>query len=83
MPTRRIKEITFPTGETHKVEELDFTIVREDWNEYQLTSGEFLKMKTVLAKVFWVLDEKGNRMHTADGDPHLIVRSNNQVVASE
>lgn len=80
---RKIKDITFPDGQTLKVEEMEFDIVKEDWNEYQLGDGTYLKMKTSLMKVFWVLDEKEDRMFTLDGDPRLMVRSSNQVVASE
>lgn len=79
----RTKDITFPDGNTRKVEELDFDIVKEDWNEYQLSAGSYLKLKTVLQRVFWVLDIEGNRMYNDDGDPFLLIRSSNQVVASE
>jgi len=80
----RIKDMTFPDGETRKIEELDFEIIREEWNEYQLAHGAAsLKVKTVVVKVFWVLDSSGARMYNPEGDPFLIVRSNNQVVASE
>ena len=30
----KIKEITFPDGMTRKVEEMDFEIVKENWNEF-------------------------------------------------
>lgn len=79
----KIKELTFPDGETRKVEEIDFEIVKEDWNEYQLADGSYLKYKSVVYKVFWVLDDAGKRTFTMEGDPHLIVRSSAQVVASE
>ncbi len=82
MPAR-IKEMTFPDGVTRKVEELDFDIVKEDWNEYQLADGSYLKVKTIVVKVFWVLDEQENRAYTVEGDPYLLVRSNNQIAASE
>jgi hypothetical protein len=83
MATLKTKEMTFPDGITRKVEEMDFSIIKEDWSEYQLDSGTYVKLKTVLHKVFWVLDDQGNRIYTAEGDPHLLVRSSNQVVASE
>lgn len=79
----KIREMTFPDGVTRRIEELDFDIVKEEWNEYQLTDGSYLKVKTVVVKVFWVLDDQGNRDYTAEGDPHLIVRSNNQISASD
>jgi len=79
----KIKEITFPDGETRKVEEMDFKIVKEDWNEYQLVDGTTLKTKSILMKVYWVLDPSGKRMYTPAGDPSIIINSVNQVVASE
>ena len=79
----KIKDITFPDGQTRKVEEMDFDIVKEDWNEYQLSDGTFLKTKSILTKVYWILDSTGKRMYTQDGDPFLLVNNANQVVASE
>lgn len=79
----KVKDMAFPDGETGKAEELDFDIVKEDWNEYQLADGGYLKFKAVVQRVFWVLDSSGNRTYTREGDPYLVVRSNNQVVASE
>jgi len=79
----KIKEITFPDGITRKVEEIDFEIVKEDWNEYQLIDGTYMKLKTIVQKILWVLDDEGNRQFTMDGDPYLLVRSTNQVVATE
>jgi len=79
----RIKDVTFPDGVTRKVEEMDFDIVKEDWNEYQLSDGTYMKMRAVVAKIYWVLDPTGKRMFTPDGDPMLLVSSGNQVVASE
>lgn len=79
----KIKDLTFPDGVTRKIEELDFEIVQERWNEYQLADGTYLKVKAVVQKVFWALDAGGNRMYTNDGDPFLVVRSTNQIVASE
>lgn len=83
MASTKIREMTFPDGVTRKVEEMDFSIVKEDWNEYQLDSGIYMKMKAVVQKVYWVLDDKGSRQYTVEGDPYLLVRSSNQVVASE
>jgi hypothetical protein len=79
----KIKDITFPDGQTRKVEQLDFDIVKEDWNEYQLADGVYLKSKTILTKVYWILDDTGKRMYTPEGDPFLIMNSANQVVATE
>lgn len=79
----KIKDITFPDGQTRKVEEIDFDIIKEDWNEYQLTDGAYLKVKSVVTKIYWILDSTGKRMYTPGGDPFLLVNSANQVVASE
>jgi hypothetical protein len=79
----KIKDITFPDGQTRKVEQLDFDIVKEDWNEYQLADGVYLKSKTIMTKVYWILDNTGKRMYTPEGDPLLIVNSTNQIVATE
>jgi hypothetical protein len=42
-----------------EVSEEDFEIVREDWNEYRLLDGGTVRVKTTVARIFRVLDEKG------------------------
>lgn len=79
----KIREITFPDGVTRKVEELNFEIIKEDWNEYQLESGVYVKLKAIAQRFFWVLDDSGSRAYSMEGDPQILVVSNNQVVASE
>ena len=83
MSQGKIREITFPDGETRKVEALLFEATKEMWNEYITDAGVAIRMKTVVTKVYWVLDPQDNRMYNADGDPFLLVQSNNQVVASK
>jgi hypothetical protein len=79
----KIKEVTFPDGVNRRIEELDFDIIKEDWNEYQLSDGSFLKLKAVVHKVAWVVNDNDERQYTVEGDPWIFVRSANQVVAFE
>jgi hypothetical protein len=81
--TGKNKDITFPDGQTRKVEELDFSIVKEDWNEYQTSGGLRVRVKNTLLKIYWVLDTTGNRMYTPEGDPLLLLSGSNQTVARE
>lgn len=79
----KVKDMTFPDGQTRKVEELEFSTAKEEWNEYRTTSGMKVKMKSVVLKMYWILDAQSNRMYTPEGEPFIIISSNNQVVASE
>ncbi|MDD5467694.1 MAG: hypothetical protein PHS96_07790 [Anaerolineales bacterium] len=81
--SRKIRDLTFPNGETHKVEELDFEVVSEPWTEYKLSDGTSLKMKIVALKAFRVLYPDGKPAYNAEGDPFVIMRHNVQISASE
>lgn len=54
--------------------ELDVVSSNERWNEYQLTDGTELAIKTVLIKVFKATTEKA-----PDGEPLYITNSQNIV----
>jgi hypothetical protein len=82
MPERIIEQ-TFPDGITRKIKEMDFTVDREEWNEYTLSDGTTVRIKAVVGKIFRVLDDQENPAYTANNDPFIIVRSANQVFASE
>jgi len=62
--------------------EEQFEIKREDWNDYELADGGRIRVKTVVTKIFRVLDETGKPAVNADGEPFVVVRSTNQVTAS-
>lgn len=82
--TDNIKELTFPDGVTRKVMELSFGAEGgEPWTEYTLSDGTKLRIKTTILKVFRVIDSAGNPDYTAEGDPNILVRSKNELVASE
>ena len=59
-----------------------FTTIREDWNEYETASGATVRVKTVVHKIGRVLDENGKPAVNSDGDPHIAVRSQIQIVTS-
>ena len=63
--------------------ELDFEVKTEQWSEYQLLDGGIVRMKTTPLRICRVLDENGNPAVTAEGDPHLLVNHNTQVVVKE
>ena len=79
----KVKEITFPDGQTRRVRELKFDIIREEWNEYSLPNGMKMRLKSVVQKVFLVVGDDDQPVYTSEGEPLLLVRSNNQVSASE
>jgi hypothetical protein len=65
------------------VSEEDFTIEKEDWNEYRLLDGGTIKVKTTVQRIFRVLDARGKPKIDADGDPEVLVRHSSQVVATD
>ena len=59
-----------------------FKTVTEDWNEYETASGVTVRVKTVVHKIARVLDQSGKPAFSRDGDPHMVVRTQIQVVTS-
>lgn len=81
--TGKIIEMTFPDGVIRRVKEVNFNIEKEDFNFYRLDNGTSVKVKTIVGKIFQVVDRDGKNMYTMEGDPYIIVRSVNQVFATE
>lgn len=61
-------------GRQVEAQRVEFLTRREGWNEYQLTDGTILRMKTVVSEVIKVLDETN-----AEGNQIYQVRSTNLV----
>lgn len=67
-------QIPLPDGSVGDAVELDYEVVREDWNEYELEDGTRLKVKIVLQKVL-----RSDDAHTAMGEPIYQFSSQNAV----
>lgn len=63
--------------------EVDFQTAREEWNDYHLLDGGRVRVKTVVAKILWVVDEAGNRLYNDQGEPIILVRNQVQVISSQ
>jgi len=63
------------------VDEQDFEIAREEWNEYKLLDGGTVRVKTTVARIFRVVDADGKPKRSPEGDPEIVVRHNTQIVA--
>jgi hypothetical protein len=75
--TGPIKQIELPNGEKISVQDVDFEVVQETWNEYQLETGIKIRVKNVLIKAMLMLDEEGNVREDERGDPIVIISSSN------
>ncbi|MFC2035654.1 hypothetical protein ACFLUJ_05975 [Chloroflexota bacterium] len=69
-------------GVEHDGREVDFKIVKEEWNEYELYDGGRVRLRTSAQKIIQVLDVDGRPLLNKDGDPHIMVRHNTQIVTS-
>jgi hypothetical protein len=67
-------KVKTPDGRQVEAVEVDYTPVREDWNEYKLSDGTTLKMKTVVTRVM-----RTEQVDLMTGDPQYIVTSTNIV----
>ena len=57
-------------GKQVEAEEVGFQARKEEWNEYQLADGSFIKMKVVVASIVKV---KGQ--YDVEGNPAYLVKS--------
>ncbi len=69
-------KIHAPDGRMVEAEDVDFDVVREEWNEYKLKDGTVLKIKLVVGSV--IRTEDYNPM---TGDPNYMVQTTNVVKA--
>ena len=65
------------------VQELDFHVSREEWNEYKLLDGGVVRVKTNVQRIFAVLNPDGSRQERDDGSPALVVAHKTDVVARQ
>lgn len=63
--------------------EMDFQTAREEWNDYHLLDGGRVRVKTVVAKILWVVDDNGNKLYNDQGEPIILVRNQVQVISSQ
>ena len=75
-------EITLPDGTKVTGSEVPFDTVREEWNEYKLKDGTSVRMKTTVISLFHVFDDTGQPKYGAEGNPVLVARSQNVLVAT-
>ena len=68
-----------------KVKLLDFSVVREEANEYELEDGTRVKMKAVLEEVRKEVDEEGKPKLSKDGNPiyHFRARIQQRVIPKD
>ena len=78
---RTITLVDSPTGEI-EAEDLDFSVVKEDWNSYRLEDGTILKVKLSVAKISRGIDPKTKGAYILpSGEPLYNVRWNTNISA--
>ena len=77
------REITMPDGKKAMAKEMAFDTVKEDWNEYKLEDGVTVRIKAVVHTIFRIVDAEGKPESTESGEPSILVRSANSVMARE
>ena len=63
-----------------EAQEVQFTVISEQWNEYAALDGGRVRAKLVVQRVFRPLDSLGKPRVTPEGDPEFIVRWNVEIV---
>ncbi len=80
MPNQKIRKMELPGNQNLTVTEVDFQVIREDWDEYRLSDGTKLRVKNVMMRVFMEVDDQGNIKYNEYGEPNVIVVGNQTVV---
>jgi len=62
-------------GQEVEGEDINFKLLREDWNRYQLEDGTELRMRLILSEVVKIPDE-----YDQEGNPVYVVKSGNITV---
>ncbi len=65
-------KIRLPNGREVEAEQVDFEVVREDWNEYKLEDGTVLKFKAIVTDII-----RTEEYDPSTGNPIYHVRSTN------
>ena len=73
MAKRKLVEIDFGAAGKHTAEDVEFDIVKEDWNSYRLEDGAIVKCRLVPSQMFRAVDESGKYILTDDGEPMVSV----------
>ena len=76
----RKTRIRLPDGIERDALEMDFTIKNNEWNEYALSDGTTVRLRTLAVRIFRVLDDDGEPSFTAEGEPELFVWQNTTVM---
>jgi hypothetical protein len=63
--------VTLPDGRKVEATQADFTLVKEEWNEYRLPDGMVVKMKLAVTEIY-VLAESDK----STDKPNLMVKHN-------
>lgn len=79
----RIVKVKLADGRDVNAMEVAFDIRREEWNEYELSDGGRVRVKTVVQKILKVVDDEGRQVYDANGDPIMIARNSVVISASE
>jgi len=70
-------------GEERAAVEVAFEIKKENWNEYELVDGGTVRIRLNVHRMLRVLDAAGQPARTPDGDPFVVIQSQNSVVVSD
>lgn len=77
----RIVKVKFGDQEVDAIE-ADFTIGREEWNEYKLLDGGTVRLKTTVTRIYRAVDSDGQPRYNGDGSPMIAATHKSDVVAS-
>ena len=66
--------------------QVDFKVVREDWNEYQLSDGSEIRMRLLVSEMFLLpgeYDQEGNPVYLVKSGNMMVVRSPDNLKKSQ
>ena len=60
----------------------EFKTLADDWNEYETASGVKVRVRLIVNKIARLLDKDGRPVFDGQGEPRVLIQSQNIVVAT-
>jgi hypothetical protein len=80
---KRVTRLPLPDGRLIDAQDLEFKVIREDFNLYELEDGTILKMRVVAGKISRGIDpETGGILYAPNSnEPYYNIRSQTVIMA--
>lgn len=76
------KKIVAVGGQDYTIAGEEYKTLVDDWNEYETASGVKVRVRLIVNQIARVVDKEGKPAFDAQGEPRILIGSQNIVVAT-